>query len=346
MSAGYVAVQWNENKKRYDLLAIAGIVAYILSFVLLNLAFMPAGRQHSIMIVLIRAFGSCALILLHLVLIIGPLARLNSLFLPLLYNRRHLGVMTCIVACFHAVLIFLFYHSFGKVNPFVSLLTSNVAYTSISAFPFEMFGILSLLILFLLAATSHDFWQKNLGAKTWKSLHMMVYLAYFMVILHVGSGILQSESSPLYVFLMVLGIFSIAGLHLLVAFKERDRDKGVLPTEDWLPVASISDFKPARAKTVCAPGGERIAVYLHEKGFSAVTNLCAHQGGPLGEGKIIDGCITCPWHGWQYRPQDGQSPPPFEEKIATYQTKIVGETVFVSVHAQAPGTALTPAKLL
>ena len=29
------------------------------------------------------------------------------------------------------------------------------------------------------------------------------------------------------------------------------------------------------------------------------------EWGPLGEGKIVDGCITCPWHGFQYRPQDG-----------------------------------------
>jgi hypothetical protein len=41
---------------------------------------------------LIRALGTCALLLLHLILCIGPLCRLNPRFLPLLYNRRHLGV--------------------------------------------------------------------------------------------------------------------------------------------------------------------------------------------------------------------------------------------------------------
>mgnify|MGYP003753304843 CR=1 FL=1 len=46
-------------------------------------------------------------------------------------------------------------------------------------------------------------------------------------------------------------------------------------------------------------------------------NVCKHQMGPLGEGKIIDGCITCPWHGYQYLPANGQSPPPFTEMVKT-----------------------------
>src|SRR2546428_6173232 len=43
---------------------------------------------------IIRAAGSAAFLLLHVVLCIGPLCRLDSRFLPLLYNRRHLGVVT------------------------------------------------------------------------------------------------------------------------------------------------------------------------------------------------------------------------------------------------------------
>jgi hypothetical protein len=37
----------------------------------------------------------------------------------------------------------------------------------------------------------------------------------------------------------------------------------------------------------------------------------------LGEGKIVDGCITCPWHGYQYRPADGVAGP-FTER-ATFR---------------------------
>ena len=47
---------------------------------------------------LIRALGTCALLLLHVILAIGPLARLDRRFLPLLYNRRHLGVTMFLLA--------------------------------------------------------------------------------------------------------------------------------------------------------------------------------------------------------------------------------------------------------
>src|SRR6185436_12814455 len=88
--------------------------------------------------------------------------------------------------------------------------------------------------------------------------------------------------------------------------------------------------------------GERIAVFRYGNRFSAVSNVCRHQGGPLGEGRIVDGCITCPWHGFQYLPDTGTSPPPFSEKIATYRTKIVDGLVLVHVKPMKPGTQVPP----
>lgn len=60
--------------------------------------------------------------------------------------------------------------------------------------------------------------------------------------------------------------------------------------------------------------------------------------GPLGEGKIIYVCITCPWHDYQYLPNNGQSPPPHTEKVAPYNLKLVGRTIFIDPNAHAKGT--------
>jgi nitrite reductase/ring-hydroxylating ferredoxin subunit len=65
----------------------------------------------------------------------------------------------------------------------------------------------------------------------------------------------------------------------------------------------------------------------------------------LGEGRIIDGCITCPWHGFQYRLEDGRSPPPFTEKISTHRVRLVRGAVEVEAAPQPPGTASTPAQM-
>jgi len=83
-------------------------------------------------------------------------------------------------------------------------------------------------------------------------------------------------------------------------------------------------------------------VFRHENRLSAISNACAHQNGPLGEGRIIDGCVTCPWHGFQFRLADGCSPSPFTEKVPTYALKRVGDVIFVSSKKNPPGTYVEP----
>ena len=83
---------------------------------------------------------------------------------------------------------------------------------------------------------------------------------------------------------------------------------------------------------------ERIAVFKTQDKLFAVNNVCKHQNGPLGEGKILDGCITCPWHGYQYLPQNGQSPPPFKERVSTYDVLLINSKVWVNPSPYPEGT--------
>ena len=155
MSAGYQAVLWNRYKKRYDLFLWAGIILYLAVFILVNSAFFPYQNTNTI---LIRAFGTLAILMLHLILAIGPLCRLNRAFLPLLYNRRHLGVSFFFVASAHAGLSLLWFHGGGNLHPLVSLFTSNTHYGSFVFFPFEILGAVAWVIFLFMAVTSHDFW--------------------------------------------------------------------------------------------------------------------------------------------------------------------------------------------
>jgi nitrite reductase/ring-hydroxylating ferredoxin subunit/DMSO/TMAO reductase YedYZ heme-binding membrane subunit len=298
-------------------------------------------------ILFLRALGTCAFTLLHIVLCIGPLARFDRRFLPLLYNRRHLGVVTFFVGAAHGFLATGYYHAFGRLNPLVSLLSTNTQYTSLGAFPFEMFGVLALLILFLMAATSHDFWQKNLSPSAWKWLHMLIYPAYALLVLHVTFGFLQTETSLVYPLLVGFGATTVVSLHLTAGWRERRRDNQspLSRGESWIDVGAVEEIPNNRAKVVCVDGCERVAVFRYGDRVSAVSNVCAHQRGPLGEGKIIDGCITCPWHGWEYRPENGQSPPPFAERIATFRVRIENGRVFLNPKPLPPGTPVEPAFL-
>ncbi|MEM9225289.1 MAG: Rieske 2Fe-2S domain-containing protein [Pseudomonadota bacterium] len=344
MSHGYKAVQWTPFKKRFDLWMLGGIAGYLVVFVAVSLASPPDGEAFTPIQILMRATGTLAFLMLTFILCIGPLARLTDRFKPFLYNRRHLGVATFIIALIHAALVLLWYHGFSDVNPLVSLFVSNPRYDSLAGFPFESLGFVALLIMFLMAATSHDFYNANLGPGLWKALHMGVYIAYGLLVAHIALGAIQFEKNPLYVTALCAGSLSVAGLHVFTGLASlRPANRAAL--EGWLKVADIAEMQDSRAKIVRPVSGEAIAVFLDGDQVSAVSNICRHQGGPLGEGKIVDGCITCPWHGFQYRMEDGQSPPPFTEKIATYETRIVDGTVYVNPQPNAPGTPQAPSPI-
>lgn len=339
MGLDYKLVIWNKFKKRYDKVVVSGMLAYLILFATLTIVFNP---QTTLETLIIRAFGSLALLMLHIILVIGPLSRINSGFLPVLYNRRHLGVSMFLAALIHGAFSLFQFHALGNVNPFYSLFTSNMDYGSLTNFPFQVLGFFALLILFVMASTSHDFFLSNLSPKIWKGLHMMVYLAYILIILHVFLGSLQQESSYFTFGLLVTGFFVVAGLHLAAGFKEYKKDIAhTIEEEGWLRVCEIDEIEENRAKLFTV-GNERIAIFKYDNKLSAVHNVCKHQGGPLGEGKIIDGCITCPWHGYQYLPQNGQSPPPFKEKIATYHLKLINTTVYLNPVAEKEGSEVPP----
>ena len=341
MSTQYTAVIWNREKKRYDRYLAGLIGLFLLAFCGLTLALQPEITAETL---IIRATGTTALLLLHLTLMIGPLCRLDPAFLPLLYNRRHLGVTTFFFGLIHGVFNLIQFHSLGNVNPLVSLFTANVHYGSLSNFPFQVLGFGALVILFLMAATSHDFWLKNLGPKAWKTLHMFVYLAYGLLVMHVLLGVAQAEHSPVAIGFLGMGVVTVISLHLAAAFFGQRGQFTAAAGEDFVEVCGLADIEDKRAK-VCLIGKENIAIFKYDGKLAAVSNICKHQHGPLGEGKIVDGCITCPWHGYQYLPENGCSPPPFTEKVSAYELKLVGDRIFVNPRPHPEGTRVEPVEI-
>jgi len=249
-----------------------------------------------------------------------------------------------IVALVHAVFSTIQFHAFGDMNPIVSIFVSGSAGNLISTFPFQAFGALALLILFLMAATSHDFWLALLSAPVWKALHMSVYGAYLLLFIHVVFGILQDLSSPSPMAILVAGAVWLVGLHLRAAFIEKRTDKQLITAETFVRVASVGDIENNRA-VIRTIAGERAAVFKYDNKLSAVSNVCQHQNGPLGEGRVIDGYITCPWHGYQYCPSTGKAPAPFSEVIPTFEVRVDGDDVFVATTPNALSQETPPANI-
>lgn len=344
MTNSYTWVQWNSHKKRYDTVLAACCLLYIIVFVGMSYVVHQGEHALSIMVVLIRAFSTLAIVLLHIILCIGPMSRFTSLVSPLLYNRRHLGVTMFVAALIHSGLVILYYGGFGIRAPLPAVVDGYASFATISGFPFEIFGLAALLILFTMAATSHDFWLAFLSARSWKILHMMIYPCYGLIVLHVFFGILQSEQHPLYGRMMILGVGLVTTLHLVAGLAERKRDaQGLAADSNWVDIGEVTNFQEGCGAVICLRDQERVAVFRHGDGLSALSNVCAHQGGPLGEGQIVDGCVTCPWHGYQYLPGNGQSPPPYHEKVPTYELRIDGTRVMLNPVPNEPGLAVKAA---
>ena len=74
--------------------------------------------------------------------------------------------------------------------------------------------------------------------------------------------------------------------------------------DDWTPViaeAELADGAPHRAEV----GGVPVMVVRDRGQVYALADHCSHRGGPLSDGEIDDGCVTCPWHGSRFRLSDG-----------------------------------------
>ncbi len=340
MSVGLRAVQWNRDKIIYDLVLLSGVALFLAGFAVIGAQLHPPKNLAATIDLWVRATGSCAFLMLTVILSIGPLARIDRRLLPLLYNRRHFGVLTFLVAAAHAWLMIEWYLVQNALPNLFNELSTWGDYGKFIGFPFKVLGFAALLILFAMAATSHDFWLAFLGPPAWKALHMLLYVAYGLVVLHVALGIMQYERTLLIPGMLAGGFGLVAILHLVAGWRERRTDRGqTLADGHWIVIGPPLSIPDKGARIVSAKGGERIAVFRDGDQIGALSNLCAHQNGPIGEGRIIDGCVTCPWHGYQYRLADGCAPAPFTEKLATYRIRLgQGGAIEVDPRPLPPGT--------
>ena len=237
MSAGFQAVQWNRAKIIYDAVVIAGVIAYVAAFLAIASWINPPKNAGEAIGLRIQAFGTCAFIMLTVILSIGPLARLDRRFLPLLYNRRHLGVMTFCVVLVHVWFMIDWYLAQNALPNLANELTDWASYGRFIGFPFKVLGIAALLVMFLMAATSHDYWLAFFSPRIWKGLHMLVYVAYGLVAMHVALGAMQDKHPLLVTIMLIAGFGTVTTLHIVAGQRERATDDGVHAGDDgWIPV--------------------------------------------------------------------------------------------------------------
>ncbi len=71
-------------------------------------------------------------------------------------------------------------------------------------------------------------------------------------------------------------------------------------------VGDLTQLPEATPTKVRAGINDLLVVRVGDR-LHALHNVCAHAGGPLNEGRLVDGCIECPWHFSRFDLADGRA---------------------------------------
>ncbi|MFN3961000.1 MAG: ferric reductase-like transmembrane domain-containing protein [Parvularculaceae bacterium] len=330
MAEKFRLIGWTRRKLFYDLIVLASASAFIAAHLLIATLYgADIDRQ-----AFARAAGAGALFLVTAAMLIGPLARLApSAFLPALYNRRHLGVIAFLVMSTHVALFL----SDPAAAPFaedfsIQRLSGPFESGALGEAPFRLFGLAAFAIFALMAATSHDFWLARLGPPAWKRLHMGVYAAFALALLHVAAGIIQTGKDAA---LLGAGAGAAAAGAGVLQLRPGLAPRGPPGARrrrrpDWLDAGFADAIPVGSAKIVRLPEGREAAIFRTTEGFFALSNACSHQMGPLGVGCVRDGYVRCPWHGYEFDLQTGRAPSPFKDAVPAYRLRVESGRLLIS----------------
>ena len=279
---------------------------------------------------LVQATAILTFLFLSAAISLGPLARLWRQATRFIYNRRHLGVTTWALAVFHATVVMHYGNSWKPAN-----LLEVLPGQTFLRIPFTLFGVGALTILTVMALTSWDYFLHAWTPRGWKRLHMAVYAGYALVVVHFTVRFVgEPPVKWRLVGLLWLVALVVAALHLAAAIKEARGDRPAPTGADGLVLlGTFTELREGRAVTVHVKGanvgGERIAVVRKNGALWAISNVCPHQNGPLGEGVVRDGYLECPWHGYQFDPCTGLGPPGFTDSVPRYELVTKGNQTYL-----------------
>jgi 3-phenylpropionate/trans-cinnamate dioxygenase ferredoxin subunit len=96
-------------------------------------------------------------------------------------------------------------------------------------------------------------------------------------------------------------------------------------------VASAKDLPPGSARAV-EVAGRSIAMFNVDGVIYALDNDCTHDGGPLSEGVVTEGCVVCPWHAAEFDLSSGRAlTPPAVEDVRSYKVVVSGDEISVEI---------------
>ena len=110
-------------------------------------------------------------------------------------------------------------------------------------------------------------------------------------------------------------------------------------TGTWIKVGELTDIPKQGARCIDA-GDMTIAIFRgsNDEVF-ALEDKCPHKHGPLSQGIVHDGCVTCPLHNWVISLQTGAAEGADEGQVATYPARVEGGRILLDKSILTPRAA-------
>ncbi|MEO8295675.1 MAG: Rieske 2Fe-2S domain-containing protein [Gemmatimonadota bacterium] len=106
----------------------------------------------------------------------------------------------------------------------------------------------------------------------------------------------------------------------------------------WHDLGPLENFNKFPV-TPFAVDRTRLAITCRDGQFGAISGVCNHAGGPLGEGRMDGDYVVCPWHNWKYHRQTGLGEPGFEDDAApSYEVRLDGGHLFINLEPASKRT--------
>ena len=102
-------------------------------------------------------------------------------------------------------------------------------------------------------------------------------------------------------------------------------------TEIWAEIGSLADI-PRRGSRCVTNGATTIAVFrTGDDQVFALEDRCPHRAGPLSQGIVHDGCVTCPLHNWVISLATGTAQGADKGRVRTFPVRLDGERIFIGL---------------
>lgn len=100
---------------------------------------------------------------------------------------------------------------------------------------------------------------------------------------------------------------------------------------DWIDIGLLNDIPRQGSRIVARPSGDIAVFRTVDDEIFALLDHCPHKGGPLSQGIVHGGKVTCPLHNWVIELQSGQAAPPDQGCVRRFPVRVVDGQVYLQL---------------